>query len=492
MAGIGIRLNKFFGKSSVSSYVAGAGYSVITTVAPMIVVIGDIMLMRWALNYSDATTYNNRELFQVTILYIFMFTLLAQAPFNAVLSKYVSDEIFKEQYSNIMAAFRVGLFLDILLNCILVIPFTLHEYFTGNVDVIYILASVVCFIALSLTFYTVMYLSLCKDYGKISWFYIIGMASAFVLSLVLVYGAGMEVTLAMLLSLAAGFIIIASLSYALLRHYFASNSRHYLDVIRYILRFWKLVCANTLYTLGLFIHNFVFWTSGLRNVVADTFVCAESYDFATCLGMFTNISASVIFVSLIEMHFNARYKQYSEAIIGGRLIDIKKTKSRMFRMLSELIMSMVRIQFIVSTALFLICVIALQRLGFAGIVLQLYPCLAAGYFIVYIMYAIFMFLYYFNDLDGSLMTAFIFCVVTFAGSIVSMRFDVIWYGAGLVFGAFCAWTYGYFRLKYIEDTLHIHVFCNGNILARVKGKRPSSMVFNGVVVENRKRGGKKK
>ena len=108
------------------------------------------------------------------------------------------------------------------------------------------------------------------------------------------------------------------------------------------------------------------------------------------------------------------------------------------------------------------------------------------------MYAIFMFLYYFNDLDGSLMTAFIFCVVTFAGSIVSMRFDVIWYGAGLVFGAFCAWTYGYFRLKYIEDTLHIHVFCNGNILARVKGKRPSSMVFNGVVVENRKRGGKKK
>ena len=257
------------------------------------------------------TTYNNRELFQVTILYIFMFTLLAQAPFNAVLSKYVSDEIFKEQYSNIMAAFRVGLLLDILLNCILVIPFTLHEYFVGRVDVIYILVSVICFIALSLTFYTVMYLSLCKDYGKISWFYIIGMIVAFVLSLILVYGAGMEVTLAMLLSLAVGFIVIASLSYALLRHYFAANSRQYLDVIRYILRFWKLVCANTLYTLGLFIHNFVFWTSGLRNIVADTFVCAESYDFATCLGMFTNISASVIFVSLIEMHFNARYKQYS-------------------------------------------------------------------------------------------------------------------------------------------------------------------------------------
>lgn len=490
MAGIGIKLNKFFGKSSVSSYVAGAGYSVMTTVAPMLVVIGDILLMRWALDYTDVTTYNNRELFQVTILYIFMFSLLAQSPFNAVLSKYVSDEIFKEQYSSIMAAFRVGLVLNLILNCVMLIPFTLHEYFIGHVDIVYILISIMCFVALSLTFYTVLYLSLCKDYGKISWFYVIGMAVAFVLSLVFVYVLGMEVTMAMLLSLAIGFLVIASLSYALLRHYFQNNSRKYGEVLKYIARFWKLVLANTFYTLGLFIHNFVFWTSGLSNVVVNTFVCAEPYDFATCLGMFTNISSSVLFVSLIEMHFNERYKQYSEAIIGGRLLDIKKTKSRMFRMLSELLMSLVRIQFIVSTVIFLVCIIVLQRMGFSGAVIQLYPCLAAGYFIVYIMYAMFMFLYYFNDLDGAMITSFIFMVCTFLGSLFSMRLDVIWYGLGLVFGSFVAWMYAYFRVKYLENNLHIHIFCNGNILPREKGKKPSSYVYNGVVVDNQK-GGKK-
>ena len=156
----------------------------------------------------------------------------------------------------------------------------------------------------------------------------------------------------------------------------------------------------------------------------------------------------------------------------------------MFRMLTDMLMSMVRIQFIVSTVIFLVCIIVLQRLGFSGMIIQLYPCLAAGYFIVYIMYAVFMFLYYFNDLDGALMTSLIFCLVTLAGSIVSMRLDVIWYGLGLVIGSFLAWTYGYFRLKYIENTLHIHIFCNGNILARVKGKRPSGEVYHGVVVED--------
>lgn len=487
MAGVGIKLNKFFGKSSVSSYVAGAGYSVITTVAPMLVVIAVIMLMRWALGYTDGTTYNNRELFQVTVLYIFMFSLLASAPFNAVLSKYVSDEIYKEQYSNIMAAFRVGLVLNMILNCGLIIPFTLREYYVGHVNILYILVSIVCFIALSLTFYTVLFLSLCKDYGKISQFYIIGMAVTFFLSLFLVKVVGIEITFAMLISLAVGFIVIASLAYALLRHYFSHNSRKYLDVIQYMFRFWKLVLANTFYTVGLFVHNFVFWNSGLRTVVANCFVCAESYDFATCLGMFTNLSSSILFVSLVEMHFNQRYKDFSQSITGGRLIDIKKTKARMFRMLIEMLMTMVRIQFIVSTVVFLVCIIVLQRLGFSGIIIQLYPCLAAGYFMVYIMYAVFMFLYYYNDLDGAMMTSLIFCLVTMAGSIVSMKLDVIWYGLGLVLGSFIAWTYGYFRLKYIENTLHIHIFCNGNILAKVKGKRPSGEVYHGVIVEDRQR-----
>ena len=328
------------------------------------------------------------------------------------------------------------------------------------------------------------FLNTLKRYKVSSLLNIIGMAVAFILSLFLVRVIGMEITLAMIISLAVGFIVISSLSYALLRHYFSHNSRKYMDVIRYMCRFWKLVLANTFYTLGLFIHNFVFWNSGLRNVVANSFVCAESYDFATCLGMFTNLSASILFVSLIEMHFNQRYKDFSQSIIGGRLIDIKKTKARMFRMLTDMLMSMVRIQFIVSTVIFLICIIVLQRMGFSGMIIQLYPCLAAGYFMVYIMYAVFMFLYYFNDLDGALMTSLIFCLVTLAGSIVSMRLDVIWYGLGLVIGSFLAWTYGYFRLKYIENTLHIHIFCNGNILARVKGKRPSGEVYHGVVVED--------
>ena len=130
----------------------------------------------------------------------------------------------------------------------------------------------------------------------------------------------------MLVALDIGFFLIASLEFAVIRNYFKKNSGEYKRVLSYFRIYWKLVVTNFLYTLGLYIHNFVFWTTDLRMVVADTFVCVTSYDLATCLAMFTNLSSSVIFISRVEMHFHARYKAYSEAVIGGRKMDIELAK----------------------------------------------------------------------------------------------------------------------------------------------------------------------
>ena len=51
-------------------------------------------------------------------------------------------------------------------------------------------------------------------------------------------------------------------------------------------------------------------------MVADTFVCNQPYDMASFLAVITNISAGVFFLSKVEMHFQERYREYMEAIIG--------------------------------------------------------------------------------------------------------------------------------------------------------------------------------
>ena len=49
MAGIGVRLNRIFEKRTLTTNMVGFGYSAMVTIAPMIVVIGCLVLMEYLL-----------------------------------------------------------------------------------------------------------------------------------------------------------------------------------------------------------------------------------------------------------------------------------------------------------------------------------------------------------------------------------------------------------------------------------------------------------
>ncbi len=485
MAGIGVRLNKIYNKNTITTNVFGFGYSTVITVAPIFLVIMAIMIMQYLLGFSKLG-YLTRELYASTVLYIFIFGLLTSSPFNAVLSKYMSDVIYWETYEDIMPCFHVGLVMNVILSSAVGIPFIIREYFVGQVPLYYVLTGYAGYMALMFVFYSMLYLSICKDYKKISYYFLLGMTVTVLLSLLLVKVFNFECTYGMLVSLDVGFIIIGVLEFAKIRSYFRENSGKYMEVLRYFKKYWQLVVINFLYTLGLYIHNFVFWTTDMHIIVVKCFVSMMSYDMATCLAMFTNISATVIFISRVEMFFHERYKRYSEAVIGGRKMDIEESKRRMFGQLSEELLNLVRIQFIVSVVVFLLAIIFLPRFGLAGLVMQIYPCLAAGYFILFVMYAEIIFLYYYNDYDGALITALVFCVATLIGAWFSTFLKPIWFGLGLVFGSLVGFVCAYLRLRHIEKNLDIHVFCKGNLMKKGEGRKPSNLVYSSLKGKNRK------
>lgn len=477
MAGIGVKLNRIFNKNTIATNLVGFGYSAVITIAPMLLVIIAVFTMGLLLDVSKVG-YASRELYSCTLLYIFIFALLTSAPFNAVLSKYMSDVIYNETYDDILPCYFVGLIMNLSLSCLLGIPFCIWEYVVGGVPIGFIFAGYCGYVSLVLVFYTMLYLSICKDYKKISNFFFIGMIFTVLISLIFVYLFHMEKTISMLIALDLGLLLIACLEWAQVKSYFRNNSKKYKEVLRYFKKYWQLVATNFLYTLGLYVHNFVFWSTDMHMVVVKSFVCMTSYDMASCLAMFTNITASVIFISRVEMHFHERYKAYSEAVIGGRGMDIENSKRRMFRQLSDELMNLARLQFIVSVIIYFLCVVFLPRLGFGGKIMQIYPCLAAGYFILFIMYSAIIFLYYFNDLRGALISAGVFCIITFIGALFATYLTPIWFGIGLVIGSLAGWLAAYSRLRKMEKTLDVHIFCNGTIMKKGSGTCPSNKVFD--------------
>lgn len=477
MAGIGVKLNKIYGRNSIAGNLYGALYSTVVTIAPMLVVFGAVMLLRFLLHFEEAG-YAARELYSCTVLYTFIFSFLVVSPFNPVISRYMSDTIYEERYEDILPCFYLGLFMTIVLGCAIGIPFCLHEHFVGEVPVYYVFTGFCGYISLILVVYCMAFLSISKDYKRVSLFFVIGMAAA-VLSALAVHRFGhMEQTYSSLFGLSLGFLLTAVLEYAQIRQFFPENSGKYRAVFQYFRKYWQLVFVNFLYVLGLYTHNFVFWTTDLRIVVAKSFVCAEPYDVATCIAMFTNIAASVIFISRVEMRFRSRYKAYTEAVIGGRWMDIQTAKKRMFRQLSEELVSLVRIQFIISMILYFAVVIFLPRAGYAGLVIEFYYCLAAGYFPLFIMYSAMLFLQYFNDLWGAFLTSALFFVTMLVGSMAALRLPYLWSGIGVFAASTIGFLTAYFRLRWLERHLDRHVFCGGQLLQHAVGKMPSNKVMD--------------
>ena len=74
-------------------------------------------------------------------------------------------------------------------------------------------------------------------------------------------------------------------------------------------------------------------------------------------------------------------------------------------------------------------------------------------------------------------TSLIFCSVTFLGSLAATRLPEVWYGIGVVMGAFCGWTFAYFRIRFMEKHLDAHIFCRGSLLKPGMGTRPPGQVY---------------
>lgn len=476
MAGIGIRLNKIFGQGTIGMNLAGYAYSVNVTIMPMLAVIACLLAMYWAFGLS-ASGYHDRELFACTVLYVFIFGLLCVSPLNAVISRYLSDVIFEERYEDIMPCFWLGLALEACVAAAVGIPFCLREHLVGGVGVWYVFCGFAAFAALVLTFYTMIYLSICKAYGRISAFFALGMLCTFLVAAALIWLVGVERTRGMLVGLVCGFTLTATLEVAQVRSYFRVSSATYAPVIRYLRDYWQLVVCNFLYTLGLFVHNFVFWGASDRMVLVDTFVCNQPYDMATCLAMFTSLSSSTIFIALVEMRFHERYTSYFNAVIGGTLDEIERAKHRMLAQLRNEVTSLERIQFAITVVLYLVFCAFAPRLGITGYEIQIYRLMAAGYFVVFLMYANIILLYYYSDHAGLVATTASFCAVTLVGALVSRSLTPPWFGLGLWVGAIVGWTVSYARLRWVERNLDAHVFCRGQLVAYGRGRRPSDVVY---------------
>ncbi|MFA5528090.1 MAG: exopolysaccharide Pel transporter PelG [Peptostreptococcales bacterium] len=477
MAGIGIQLNKIFNKNTLITSFYGIGFSIVYTIMPMLVVIFTLLAMYKVLGF-QTISYTERQLFSSSILYIFIFSLLVFSLFTTVISKYQADKIFLEHYEDIRPSIYVGTVLILTCASCIAIPFYCYAILIGNISPYYVFTSYMAFLGMTLTFSSMLHNLTLKQYKQLSIYFFIGMTIAFLLSVLFRFVLDISLTYSMLLSLSIGFFIIAALGISNVLRFFPDNSHRYKEVFAYFRKYWRQMLSNFFYTLGLFIHNFIFWTKPWNLVVYSTYVSNETYDMASFLAMFTNVTATVLFITRLEMQFKDKYKNYNEAVLGGKLKTIKNYEGRMFDGLASQIFTLASLQFIISVILFFIAILLFPRMGFSGLIMDIYPLLIIAYYISILFYSELIFLYYFEDSKGAVMSGMLFVVITFLATLWTSNWNPIWYGLGFVIGALSAFTFAFFRLRWISNNYHTLVFCRDDILKNVYQEIPSALVYN--------------
>lgn len=476
MAGIGFELKKIYRKESISRGLAGIVYSSIVTIGPMILVICSILLMYFLLGMSEIS-FAKRELLSSTILYTFIFSVILTSPFNVVFSRYLADKFYLEEYSDILASYYTGNTLCCVIATAMFLPAALSLKLRGNIDTPFILAAYVQWMSLVILFFAITYLHATKDYKIIAMFFLIGMAVTVVVAAAARFLLKTDEIHAIIYGLALGFFVIAAGDFSYIKRYFRSPSQEYGECVRYMFQFRRLLGANLFYILGLYVHNFVFWTTSDRLFIASTFYSHQSYDMASCLAMFTNISAMVSFTVVVETRFHTAYKEYMEAVIGGTYKMIAKGRRKMFRTLSQQIIQVFGSQTAITTLIFLFFVLFGRRIGFDSVTLSIYPALVVAYLGIFMMYGNIIYLYYFSDETGAFLTAFLFFSVTLAGSILSSKLPIPFWGMGAFAGMLAGWTFSFFRIRWIERNMDTFIFCDYKVVDTMKSSNKGRIIY---------------
>lgn len=447
MAGIGFELKKIFEKNTISSKVRGYSYATIISVGPMIVSVimlisigGILKLMKIDLGSIETIT--------TSIMYAYIFSLISVSGFVMVISRYISDKIYIEDVSDVLASLVGVISINLLLGGSMAILFFINSPLEFNIK----LLSYMFFLDLSIIYILTAYISALKDYMRIVKGFGIGAISTILLSLALI-SLKVGVTSAILLGLVIGFLITILLLIISIKSFFSLMSPNVFSFVGYIFKMPYLFFINLLYTLGLFAHNFIMWKfSDISSTINDTYIISGTYDNATFFAILTIIPATVLFVVRVETAFYEKYKKFTTTLDGGgSLRDIEISKKEMINVLRRELINIMKMQFVATLLLIIFgTTVLLPALGKDSETIALFSLLSIGYYMTYMTFIVLTILLYFDNQEDALKIATMF----FMGNIIFSYFTILlgreYYGLGLPISSLLSLIVG---LHFLDVTL---------------------------------------
>lgn len=432
MAGIGFTLKKIFKEETFTQRTKAYLYSSLVAAGPWIAAVltvnALIFLSQWILKSSA-----QRDLFMGTIVYTFVFSQILTAPWQLVVTRYISDKLYLKTYEFIKPS-AVGLTKIVGFTNLTV---ALLFYFNKPLPLAYKIMAIALFTILSLIWIIMVYLSAAKDYALIAKAYIVGGIITLILGVFFSnypipfpeFQAGSN----MLFSYLTGMIFtLVILAYTFFGNFKYGNNLQF-DFLRALDKYPSLFMVGLFYTMGLWIDDILMWFSFVGVNIYRTYLYAPLYDNAIFLAYLTIIPTMVLFIVSIETEFYDTYKKYYSLTNGGGTYkQILLANKEMRRSLIRQVVYAFEIQALLSITIILLSPQLFFLLGVPIIVRQIFQLCAVGALFNIFVFVITLVMLYFEARARAVIITACFFLTNLLFTLFFIPFGLEYYGYGFM------------------------------------------------------------
>ena len=432
MAGIGFELKKLFRRKGLLAGTRAYGYASVVCAGPMLL---GVLLLLGVMTLCDmmGVDRQNRELLVCMITYTLLASLLVTSVLSLIVTRFIADMLFEEREGEVLPSFWGSNTLMLAAGCPL---YGVFLYFSGAT----VLQGALClwlFAELIVTWNGMSYLTAIKDYRNLLLAFVAGIGVALAASWLMLYLETPPVE-GVLCGVSLGYGVMLLWDVRLLQRYFPTGEGSPWRFLSWAKREWRLMGVGLFTNIGLFSHLVIIWAGPIGVQVKGLFYGAPYHDVPALLAFLVSLVTTVNFVVSVEVNFYPTYHTYYGLFNDGGVVgDILVAGEKMLAVLSRELRYTAMKQLFVS-----ICVIALETslldllpLGFNNLMHGYFRTLCVGYSVYAVGNAVMLILLYFTDYWGAFVSTLAFALVSTGLTVVSLGFDVNFYGFGFLAGA---------------------------------------------------------
>lgn len=446
MAGIGFTLKKLFNDETLTNRGRAYIYSTFVVAGPWIAAVITVNLLIIIMGYLNISE-TEKDLFMGTIVYSFVFSQIITAPWQFLITRYISDKLFVKKYDFIRPSFigvtKIVFFIGLILSILF--------YYSKDLPFLYKLMSIYLFLLITMIWILMVYMSAVKNYELISKAFIYGgilSAGLIVLfinnplpfesfvnasNLLLSYLLGMSLTFIMLL-------------YNFLSSFYFGNNLEF-DFLRYLSKYSSLFFVGLFYTIGLWVDDILMWFSIVGIEIYDTYLYAPIYDNAVFLAYLTIIPSMVLFLVSVETEFYDHYKEYyGLANVGGNFNEINIAKDKMKKSIYRQLVHTFEIQAIISVTIVLLSPIIFDYLNISILVRNIFRLATFGALFNIFVLLIILVLLYFEIRKRAVLISILFFIANLFFTYIFSNKGLEYYGWGFLIGSFVSFLLAIFIL----------------------------------------------